>query len=86
MFSILALYKGDIRFSVFPYNFLIYEVQGREFCMSMWQVAQEMFARKDLILLEGGKTGFFCFIEWEKQQTYQKYVTYFESRQRGTLF
>ena len=29
---------------------------------------------------------FFVLPEWENQHTYRKYLTYLESRQRGTLF
>ena len=70
----------------FPLIFFVYEAQGSEFCMSMpdhikQQVLQEFFAKKCVILLDS-----FVLPEWENQYTYRKYLTYLESRQRGTLF
>ena len=52
--------------------------KGANFCMSMsdhikQEVAQEFFCQKGLILLENGKTRFFCFVECEKQQTSKIY-------------
>ena len=50
------------------------------------QVLQEFFAEKVSFSWKMAKLGSFVLPEWENQHTYRKYVTYLESRQRGTLF
>ena len=50
------------------------------------QVLQELFARKVLFFWKTAKLDSFVLSEREKQQAYRKYVTYYETRQRGTLF
>ena len=56
--------KGDIRFAAFAYNFFIYEVQGSEFCMSMFdhsmqQVVEEVFTKKGPFSWKIAKLGSF---------------------------
>ena len=50
------------------------------------QVAQEVFSKKVSFSWKTAKLDPFVLSEWEKQQTYRKYVIFPESRQRGTLF
>ena len=50
------------------------------------QVLQEFFARKVSFSWKTAKLDSFVLPEWENQHTYRKYLTYLESRQRGTLF
>ena len=50
------------------------------------QVAQEFFGKRVSFSSKTAKVNSFVLQEWEKQQTYRKYFTYSESRQRGTLF
>ena len=52
------------------------------------QVLQEFFCQKSLILLENGKTGFFCFTRVGEPFPAHilRYLIYLESRLRGTLF
>ena len=50
------------------------------------QVSQEFFAKKVSFSWKTAKLDSFVLPEWENQHTYRKYITYSESRQRGTLF
>ena len=50
------------------------------------QVVQEIFAKKVSFFLKTTKLDYFVLLEWEKHQTYRKYVTLSELKQRGTLF
>ena len=50
------------------------------------QVVQVFFAKKVSFSWKKAKLNSFVLWEWEKQQTYRKYVTYSASRQCGTLF
>ena len=50
------------------------------------QVLQEFFAKKNSFSWKTEKLGSFVLPEWENKHTYRKYLTYLESRQRGTLF
>ena len=50
------------------------------------QMVQEFFAKKISFSWKTAKLDSFVLADWEKPQTYQKYVTYSESRQHGTLF
>ena len=49
------------------------------------QVLQEFFAKKISFSWKTEKLDYFVLLEWENQHTYRKYLTYLESRQRGTL-
>ena len=80
-----------MRFAAFPSHFFVYKVQGSEFSMSMsdhimQQVLQEFFAKKVSFSRKTAKLDSFVLPEWKNQNTYRKYFTYLESRQRGTLF
>ena len=50
------------------------------------QILQEFFARKVSSSWKTENLDSFVLPEWENQHTYRKYLTYLESRQRGTLF
>ena len=50
------------------------------------QVLQEFFAIKVSFSWKTAKLDSFVLLERENKHTYQKYLTYLESRQRGTLF
>ena len=50
------------------------------------QVLQEFFAKKFSFSWKTAKLHSFVLPEWGNQHTYRKYLTYLESRQRGTLF
>ena len=50
------------------------------------QVEQDVFVKKFSFSWKTAKLDSFVSSEWEKQQTYRKYVSTSESRQRGTLF
>ena len=49
------------------------------------QVLQEFFAKKISFSWKTAKLDYFVLLEWKNQHTYRKYLTYLESRQRGTL-
>ena len=50
------------------------------------QVLQEFFAEKVSFSWKTAKLDSFVLPEWENENTYRKYLTYLESRLRGTLF
>ena len=48
-------------------------------------VVQELFAKKVSFSWKTAKLDSIVSSEWEKKQSYRKYVTHSESRQQGTL-
>ena len=50
------------------------------------QVLQNFFAKKVSFPRKTEKLDSFILPQWENQHTYRNYLTYLESRQRGTLF
>ena len=50
------------------------------------QVLQEFFAKKVSFSWKTANLDSFVLSEWEIKHTYQKYLTFLESRQHGILF
>ena len=84
-------WKGDDWFAAYRYSFLSMKSKGAKFWMSMYghikqQIVHDFCTKKGLILLENGKSWLFCFIRVGEAANISGYVTYFKSKQRGTLF